>query len=377
MQSKLINDIKKKIAEKKIVKKKIVFDEIKLIYMYRYVSLLFTSLLYIFVSQNLPITNRLIGVVLLLISAIIINDIYIKNKSNVKVVGYAVFLELVAISIILIPTGGLKSPFIWYAINPIIVAAILLPTILYWVDLSIYLTLSLVTTYAYLNGNNTTILNLVYINLSLILVMVLVSVEIKMLSNLIKQLHISVKELDKQNKELISVNKIQIEEKMKAKQSFKDIMSLYQIVQAFTNQGNLSKFLKMFLEHCAKLMNSEITFLWMAPFNLNTSQIEINNIEYLNLFFVEDVKKMWENKMTYSKPKLVKIDHKEFFILIVRSQSKKFGLIGISAEIKDKTAIMEDYFQKMIFLSELSAIVLERINFEKVNENLMLYDEAK
>ena len=372
MQSNTINDVKMK-----IVKKKRNFNEIKLIYMYRYISLLFTSVFYIGVSQRLPILNKLIGVALLLISAIIINDIYIKNKSSVKVVGYGVFLELIAISIILIPTGGLKSPFVWYAINPVIVAAIFLPSILYWIDLLLYSTVSLVTTYVYLNQNNTTILNLLYSNLDLMLVMILVTVAIKMLSKLIKQLTVSVEGLDLENKELINVNKLQNEEKMKAKQSLNDIMSLYKIVQAFTNQGDTNNFLKMFLQQCAKLINSEISFLWMAPFNLNTSQIAINNIEYLNLFFVEDVKKIWENKITYSKPKLVKIDHKEFFILVVKSQNKKLGLIGISAEINDKTAVIEEYFQKLSFLSELSAILLERINYEKVNENLMLYEEAK
>lgn len=377
MQSDAINDTKMKIVKKKIVKTKRIFDEVKLIYMYRFISLLFTSVFYIGVSQRLPILNRLIGVALLLISAIIINDIYIKNKSNVNVIGYGVFLELLAISIILIPTGGLKSPFVWYAINPVIVAAVFLPSILYWIDLILYSTLSIVTTYLYLNQNNATILNLLYSNLNLMLVMILVAIAIKLLSKLIKQLNVSNKELDLQNKELININKFQNFEKMAAKQSFDDIMSLYQIVQAFTNQGDINGFLKTFLEHCAKLINSEISFLWMAPFNLNTSQIAINNIEFLNLFFVEDVKKIWDNKITYSKPKLVKIDHKEFFILLVKSQNRKLGLIGVSAEIKDKTAVMEEYFRKLSFLSELSAILLERINYEKVNENLMLYEEAK
>ena len=372
MQSNAINDIKKK-----KVRKKRTFDEIKLIYMYRYISLFFTSIFYIVVGEKSLMLNKFVVVTLVLISGIVLNAIYIKNKSNVNVIGYGVFLELIMISLILIPTGGLNSPFIWYVINPVIVAAVFLPSILYWLNLMLYLGLSLITTYVYLNQNNTTILNILYSNFNLILVLILITIEVKMLSKLVKQLHMNVEELDKQRKELIEINRQQNEEKIMAKKSFKDIMSLYQIVQAFNNHGNINEFLKVFLDHSAKLMNSDISFLWMAPYNLNTSQIAINNIEYLNLFFVEDVKKIWENKITYIKPKLVKIDHREFFILLVKAQNKRLGLIGISADINDKTATMEEYFKKLSFLSELSGVLLERINYEMVNENLMLYEEAK
>lgn len=372
MQSNTINDVKKK-----IVKKKRTFDEIKLICMYRYISLFFISIFYIMVGAETQMVNKFVVATLILISAISINAIYINNKSNLNVIGYGVFLELIVISLILIPTGGLKSPFIWYAINPVIVAAIFLPSILYCLNLILYLGLSLITTYIYVNQNNTTILNIVYSNFNLILIFILIAIVIKMLSKLVKQLDMNAEELAKQRKELIEINKQQNQEKVMAKKSFKDIMSLYQIVQAFNNHGDINDFLKVFLDHSAKLMNSDISFLWMAPYNLNTSQISINNIEYLNLFFVEDVKKIWEHKITYIKPKLVKIDHREFFILLVKSQNKRLGLIGISADIKDKTATMDEYFKKLNFLSELSGVLLERINYEMVNENLMLYEEAK
>lgn len=190
-----------------------------------------------------------------------------------------------------------------------------------------------------------------------------------------KQSHLSPTELYMQNKELVRANKLLNESKIRAEQSLKDIMSLYEIVEAFTNQCNINEFLNIFSQYGAKLTNSKISFLWMAPHNLITSQIAINNIGYLNLRFVEDVKKIWEEKITFLKPELVNLDHRDFLVLLVKSQSKKFGLIGISLDIENRTDTMEDYFQKLNFLAKLSGIILQRINCEKVNEKLILYEE--
>jgi signal transduction histidine kinase len=52
--------------------------------------------------------------------------------------------EIVGICFLLVPTGTLNSPFIWYAINPVIIAASYLPIYYGWVILLIYSVTSII-----------------------------------------------------------------------------------------------------------------------------------------------------------------------------------------------------------------------------------------
>ena len=53
-----------------------------------------------------------------------------------------VFAEIVGISLLIIPTGGLDSPFAWYALNPIIMAAYFAPGFYSWAVLGLFLSLA-------------------------------------------------------------------------------------------------------------------------------------------------------------------------------------------------------------------------------------------
>lgn len=50
-----------------------------------------------------------------------------------------ILIETAGIALLLIPTGGLNSPFIWYALNPIFMAALMLPVKYCWLVLTSFL----------------------------------------------------------------------------------------------------------------------------------------------------------------------------------------------------------------------------------------------
>lgn len=94
---------------------------------YRYVSWLLTSAAYV-VFVQLPGRWLQAGVVLsLLLAAIAAQYTYRMYWGNGRMVARIVLLETAALLALLAPTGGLDSVFVWYALNPMLVAAVILP----------------------------------------------------------------------------------------------------------------------------------------------------------------------------------------------------------------------------------------------------------
>ena len=51
----------------------------------------------------------------------------------------SVCAETIGLTLLLLPTGGISSPFIWYALNPVLVAASFLTPLFCWGILAFYL----------------------------------------------------------------------------------------------------------------------------------------------------------------------------------------------------------------------------------------------
>lgn len=90
---------------------------------YRYASSLLTSAYYLATTGDQPWLLRLGVVLSLLAAALLTQKIYQASWDNKQVVGLVVLLETSGIVLLLIPTGGVDSVFIWYAINPVLIAA--------------------------------------------------------------------------------------------------------------------------------------------------------------------------------------------------------------------------------------------------------------
>lgn len=89
-------------------------EEIKLLNAYRAMSWILTSLVYFTTDPSDKLIKFGVIFVLLITSTIVVN-VY-KRYDNISKVDKAfVFIETIGITLILLPTGGLKSPFIWYA----------------------------------------------------------------------------------------------------------------------------------------------------------------------------------------------------------------------------------------------------------------------
>lgn len=107
--------------------------------LYRYLSWFLTSMAYLAECPRRTLAMGF-GVILALFWAGHFAAALYRNRAlNRQTVYWLVTAEMLGIALLLMPTGGLNSPFIWYALNPIMMAALLLPGPTCWLVLSSFL----------------------------------------------------------------------------------------------------------------------------------------------------------------------------------------------------------------------------------------------
>lgn len=348
---------------------------IKIIYVYRYISWLLTSLFYLIGEPRSPLVFKLGVILSLLIAAKIVTDICIKSSNSPNVLKTVIITEIVGITLLLLPTGGIKSPFVWYALNPVLFAAIFLSPIFCWINLLFYITCSSVMSLAFFNYDNHSIRQLVVENSNVILILVLITVAVELMGNLTRQLNKQAIDLETQRSELSKMNLLLEAAKCRADESLENIMSLYQVVEAFSNQNNLREFMQVFTEYTTRLTKSEMSFFWISQYKNDESIIVINGDETYEKDIISEIETLWKDFRNIDKPILVKIKNRDFVIISVKSVSRIYGFMGILIDDVNYHDLKLEYFQKLSFLSELSAVILERFLLEEITDNFMLVEE--
>jgi len=104
----------------------------KLMRLYRFASLALSSALFIVYPGTHHLYTQLGLIFLLLTIAVLFIFIYEYFSENIKILSLFLVLETVGIALLLAYTGGIGSAFIWYALNPFIVASTAFSFTLAW-----------------------------------------------------------------------------------------------------------------------------------------------------------------------------------------------------------------------------------------------------
>jgi len=342
---------------------------------YRYASWFLTSLIYILETPDNILKYNIAVVVSLLVITISINSLYLKSDSKISVVR-AIIAETLVIAILLILTGGLDSPFIWYAINPILIMAAFFKIIYCWVDLSFYIIVASVTSLKLFNPEELSFLSLIIDKSYIILVFVLIVVAIRSLFSLIQHLDNQAEVLQKQKEELLNMNLKLEQANASAKHSMEHIMSIYRIIEVFSAREDSRNVLKHMVRLTNDIMESKSSFIWLASFQEEPESLVSGNIsvaekdrlkEYLtSLFTTNDIN-------TLNSARRV-IDYQEvrYLMIPLKSSSRFYGYLGIKLAEKNEP----DLYQELLsFLADIIAMVLERNHYEKVASQLMILEE--
>lgn len=338
-------------------------EEIKLLNTYRTLSWILTSLVY-FINDP---SDRLIkfGVIfILLITSSIVVNVY-KRYDNISKVDRAfVFIETIGITLILLPTGGLKSPFIWYALNPVLISAYFFSNLFCWFNLICYLSCSTIVSFLFFNPSGLSLIRVIQTNSQLILIFILITFAVQLLMVLNNKLKHNSEELMKTNNKLNEANE-------RIQESMEHIMSMYQAVEILTSRDDELSF-QTFADYTLKLTKAKNAFFYYKPHE-QTGIIAISGIMDVSLKedLIQSIETKWD-EFLHSSELTINVASHSYVTIPVQTSSNYYGLIGAD--------VHNDFFEKddlkiLKFISDLSAVVLERFELDIVSERLTKAEE--
>lgn len=342
---------------------------------YRYISWFITSVFYLSGPPYNSYLSKLSVVAALFIFGRIIMDYYLKDATR-KIIGTTIVIETVAITLILIPTGGLESPFIWYALNPVLIASIYLNLMYCWINLIFYFMAALLISDKLFNIQNLTIPEQLDEKSYVILVYILVTIVMNLLAHLIKQLDQQAEVLKEQRQELLNMNVKLQEANENVQRSMEYVMSLYHIIEEFSSRGDTRRVLKQVVDSAIKITESQGAFLWSSPYrdepsdilaNVSSEATKNDLLSYFNR--MKDTFGMEEELTRFE------INGVSFLATRAQSVSRFYGYIGIELSPRQSERLGIKNNELLIFLGELVSLVLERYDTEKLTSKLMIMEE--
>ena len=337
-------------------------EEIKLLNTYRTLSWILTSLVYL-ISDYSDMLIKFGVIFILLITSTIVVNVY-KRYDNISKVDQAfVFIETIGITLILLPTGGLRSPFIWYALNPVLISAYFFSNLFCWFNLICYLSTSTIVSFLFFNPSGMSLISIIQANSQHILIFILITFAVQLLMVMNNQLKHNSNELMKTNNKLNEANE-------RIQESMEQIMSMYQAVEILTSKDNELSF-QTFADYTLKLTKAKNAFFYYRP-NEQPGIIAISGImdDGVKEELIQNIEMNWENYMHSSE--LTTNVIRQTYVTPVQTSSNYYGLLG--AEIPNDF-LEKDDLKIFKFISDLCAVILERFELDIVSERLTKAEE--
>ncbi|WP_423800228.1 sensor histidine kinase [Neobacillus sp. SAB-20_R2A] len=308
-------------------------------------------------------------VVSLSVAAWIITDIQRKYVENITIIKSTVLVEIIGLTLLLIPTGGISSPFIWYALNPVLVAASFLTTFFCWGSLAFYLgSATFITNHLYHIDN---IVMIVQDKSNFYLVCLLITMLLRLFSGLTKELYLKTSLLKEQQSELLNVNTILTDTNQKYQQTLEHVMSLYHLMENFNSKMSIEKLVKEITIALMKCTERDEVFLWITDINQQNSYIgNLTNNPRLENDLIDN----WQNIRMKRKAFTCKLNKDTYQMKIIRS-ANNVGIIGIkdaNGNNEENTFLLNRPFE---YLAELSEIMFEKLHMDQMMDQMIIIEE--
>ena len=333
-------------------------EESKIIFIYRYLSLLITSVFYLFNQSDHSIFRKLFIILCLSISAIILSYLYPIYEDSHKNIKLLLIIETIGNVLLLVPSGGINSPFIWYSLNTILISSIFLERMYCWTNFIAYLLSHLIILKT---GNNIEINGLSTMDnyWGLLLSFLMIVVVVQLLGVYIKRARNERERLQSANKQII--------------ESIDHIKALYQSVNILANQGNREGIIKVSFEHIKRITKTDTVFYFEIIDCKNKMYSYGNNqlIEDIEIYITNSIEELLDNK----EPTELLVTNSRFIIVPVRSNYSDYGLLGLESKDSKESIVYQNDIYQLQFLSELISNAFERLVLEEVNERLWITEE--
>ncbi|AOT70187.1 sensor histidine kinase [Geosporobacter ferrireducens] len=345
-------------------------QETQMLIFYRALSIVITSFFYFIGDLNHSIERKLFLIGTICISAVVFIYLYTNAGEDKHKIKLLVLLETVGNCLILIPSGGFNSPYVWYALNTIMITAVKLDNSYCFLNLTAYLFISIEIIHMSSGSGVLALFEAIKIESNRIISFILMAVAMQRLSTLSKDVQRQSEKITKANEELAAAN-------FKIKESVEHIMSLYQTVNSLSAQKNEDRLMELFV-HYAKLITKAETIFFM---NIMQCQNEVlfeksqDEILLLKHQLRNEILNKWNSLIETEIPIELEVEGTRFVVTILRSTYKIYGIIGIESTIHKEDIVYRENVDQLRFLANLGSIVLERARLEEVNERLVIAQE--
>lgn len=330
--------------------------EDKLIAYYRYFSLSLTSLMYLLDQTGPSVIYKCLVIAILFLFAQTFSFCYRRLRSRPKTLVLAVSVEMVGIIALTLFTGGYESSFRLYVLNPVLIAAGSLSIYFGWSLLLSYISIFAVLCYFVINSANKTFLEIVFVNGNLFLTLVLTVIIMQIVNRM------------KWQRE---------ESNARTKETMEHIKSLYHIVET-SSQHDFMNIGQVITDYVVKLTKLDKALFWFAkksgepaPQSRQTGwQQEEEQFLFSELGKHEHEWRLQREPIFRNLPGLG-----DFLLMPVRMSTRFVGMIGLRLESAEGLEGRRWYIQQLIFLSELSANILERHELGVIENRLIITNE--
>ncbi len=328
---------------------------------YRYGSLLITSLFYFGGPPAAPWFLKTGVSLSLLCEAIIFTRLF--KAGGGKFMQHAlVAIETAGLAFILILTGGLDSPFLWYAINPILAAATLLPHYFCWSIAAAFLALAF-SLHRFRLYSLEPDLPLWSDRSNFILIFILITLIAQLFNYLIGKLCRQAEVMAKQ---------------------FEHIKSLYQSVEVVSHSSEPKEIVNLFASYSKALTGAIKVIVWLEiALGLKTAHKKV-------FYAVRGPRRQPDEETWYPHVKKLftrgSTDWKADIIFLPDGHGGRGALVTVP--IRSNTTVygvlsayqhgdrnLSETEKTLHFLADLCAVILEKRSMEILAEELMLNDE--
>ncbi len=332
---------------------------------YRYVSLLITSGIYLVGPPHSPAYLKVGVCLFLFLEAFVFTRLYNMEGQSDRVRKLLIFVETLGLASILILTGGLGSAFLWYAINPILLAATLMPVYFCWLMMTVFMAAAGFLQRFDLYGVEATFA-IWPDRYPFILFFVLATLAAQLFNYFIRRVSHQSEVMHEQ---------------------LQHIKSLYEAVEVFSNRTDPREIVSLFASYSKAMTGALKVIIWVETDSEIQGSAKKNyySVKGLRNILLETqwypyLKELYQHKTTapdFHVDQLEPIGREgqtgSLLTVKIKSKSHVFGLL--SAFYPGESWETGGLQQTLGFMADLCAAALEKHSLESVAEEVLLLEE--
>lgn len=330
---------------------------------YRFISILLTLSIYVLKSIYEHYSYAAMLLLLLCVTAftLLISYLYKKSYSSAWRLHLLLAMEIIGISLLILLTGGLKSPFIWCFLNPMLMISYYMSPRQKFIYLGV--SLILLTIVGYYVDKHSTLLEYFMNNLNIILSFILLLILFNILFMYSGQIMNKKNQLQAANKSLERYNE-------RIKGMTQDILYMYEAVNTISGQRGKNEIVHVLMDFVERASSECIAFYLSDDISGLDSLISSDEIRSeIKSQLISEYKNYLRN---IRQKQVFGLLHSEGYRAIICKLSgiKKFGAIGLLVKESEYEQRKSEYESIILLGSQLGATFFEKSETETVDREL-------